>query len=471
MSTLKLRLDIWGFEGSLPNYGVVTNIYDVTHDPRERKSKRNIEIPAGAIGESVFRHVELEPGRYVIEAVLPSGQVIDDEVSVQESAEPQEVRLQTPETPHEWLGWQHFVGNVRQDAESYRRQLPTIAQRATVNIRTDIVSAVTLPVDVQDTAGISTASAFVSRGLFSVIPSSRDVEPRRPLSDFFSFSELDPPTRCMGPLTPPVWARDETSHIYFFKNHPGPREDHILGLNMSSDDYRQPRFERHYLFIQGENIPPQFCVLPVPWKQGPYYPEEAVVEALVRPIKVEPDVSPGSDPGYRVSIGVPDPVVGSVIGYLGTGELPAAATILSTAREMLFHKYDNPLAAAAGAYVLLATEKSDNPDYWHGWIRNLMNSFRWLPDGAIQHAWDKLSHQMNEDDRLEARTCLLEGYRRGLPFYSRGVKLLLDGLTLFANDAQAAEKPDKEVEEALRTVRKLALRTNMRQPFTTVLLQ
>jgi hypothetical protein len=49
--------------------------------------------------------------------------------------------------------------------------------------------------------------------------------------------------------------------------------------------------------------------------------------------------------------------------------------------------------------------------------------------------------------------------------------MLMDGLTLFANDARAEGHADEEIEDALRTVRPLALRTNMRQPFTTVLLR
>lgn len=481
MSILKLRLDIWGLGSSHADsevLTVVTNIYDVTHDIGERKSKRNIEIPVGDSGESVYQDVELEPGRYVIEAVLPSGQVINDEVSIQESAEPQKVRLQTPVTSHEWLGWQHFVGNVRQDAESYKSQMPTITQKAPINIRTDLVSAVSLPdyIDyIQDTADISTASELVSRGLFSIMPSSKDVKPSSSLSDLFPFDQLNPPARCKGPLKPVGWAQDQISQMYFFKNHPEPGQDHIVGLNMSSDHYHQPRFERHYLFIRGENIPAQYCVLPVPWMQIKPM-EEAVVQALVRPIMVDPDVPPGGDPGYRVAISVVDRILGSVIGYLSTGALPNAATIVKKeprgeAQELLYYKLDNPLAAAAGAYVLLTTEDSDDPKHWHRWVSNLMNWFHWLPDGAIQHAWVRLRHQKNESDRLEARESLLKGYRRGLPFYSRGVKLLLDGLTLFANDAEAAKKQDREVEEALRTVRKLALRTSMRQPFTTVLLR
>jgi hypothetical protein len=50
------------------------------------------------------------------------------------------------------------------------------------------------------------------------------------------------------------------------------------------------------------------------------------------------------------------------------------------------------------------------------------------------------------------------------------VVYLLDGLTRFKNDAERKDKTDQEVDEAHKLIQVLALRTNMRQPFTTVLL-
>ena len=82
----------------------------------------------------------------------------------------------------------------------------------------------------------------------------------------------------------------------------------------------------------------------------------------------------------------------------------------------------------------------------------------------------KLGRQGGEESLRQARASLLEGYRRGLPLYSQGVRLLLDGLTLFANEARAVDDRDLPVEEALQAVREWALRTNMRQPFTSLVL-
>jgi hypothetical protein len=143
------------------------------------------------------------------------------------------------------------------------------------------------------------------------------------------------------------------------------------------------------------------------------------------------------------------------------GALPTAERLFDQAREMLFRKLSNPLAASGGGYVLLGTEHSSGPKEWHGWISNLMNWFDWLPDGAIQHGWLKLKHRKSGDDLAEARDALFTAYRRGLPFYSVGLQWLIDGLTLFAPH-------DRDAEEMLQNVYRVAARTNPNEPFTIV---
>jgi hypothetical protein len=183
------------------------------------------------------------------------------------------------------------------------------------------------------------------------------------------------------------------------------------------------------------------------------------------PASTTPPDNRSSRDGFTVSIAVPDRRIGSVIGYLGSGLLPTAEKLLKTATNMLYDKMVNPIAAAAGAYVMVFAEQSGERDKWHQWVENLMTSFPWLPDGAILHAWLKLSYGNKDNDLILARRSLLEAYRRGLPFYSKGVRMLMDGLILFANDA---DHKDVEIENALKVIRKIAMNTNMRQPFTTV---
>jgi hypothetical protein len=453
-------------EEDSPAFGVVANIYDISDRPGKRKNIRGLVIPAGSRGFS--EDIELDSGKYIFEAILPSGEIVSEEVFVEDSSEPLELLLFASPTPHEWLSWQHFIGNVAQ-REAYEAQFfPSpmanvtyrgVEEKATFDVRTDLVLVLTPSPDQsgpyffsETEMEISRPSSLVSRGYFSAIPSLKNAESTKSLSEFIQFDELDTPALIKGPLTP--YDYDEISQVY--------RTD----TGAASFDYRADRFERQYLFIRGEGIPAQYSVVPTPWMQVDGR-GEAVVETFVRHTALDSDVSSGVDPGYRMSILVKDGVVGSVIGYLGTGDLPAAATMINEkAKDMIFLKLTNPLAAAAGAYVLLSTQRLSQIEDWQEWVYNLMKWFPWLSDGAIQHAWIKMKQQEME----EARASLLEGYRRGLPFYSKGLSLLLDGLTLFANDARAEKNPDEEVEEALQLVRRLALHTNMRQPFTTILL-
>jgi hypothetical protein len=231
--------------------------------------------------------------------------------------------------------------------------------------------------------------------------------------------------------------------------------------------------ERHYLFLRGQEIQPQYCVLPTPWPQAPGFGESADVEVLIHRQPADQKQQSFADPGYRLAVTVNDQLLGTVIGYLGAGDLPSAGKLLAhiedLAEDILLHKMGNPLAAAAGAYVLLGNQHTAKQERWHHWIGNLAEGYRWLPDGAIQHAWVKLRHQKVAGNLEEARASLLEGFRRGLPFYSQGVRLLVDGLTLFANDARAADTRDKEVESALRSVRRWSRQINVRQAFTCML--
>ena len=465
MSKLRLRLNISDLD-ELHKSGVIANIYDISDRPGKKKTLRDLVIPAGPSLEPHrrFEEISLDPGQYVVEAILPSGEAISEEIAIKESAEPQELELRAEESPHEWLRWHQFSGTVDQKAEVYQVRRRSIRdKRTTVQPQSYLVSAVTPPTRGR-TTDLSEPSALVSRGFFFALESLKNREPSKHLLDTMLASKPADHVSISEPLQP--FFSDEIYEVHSFNSDTVRQTNHRPDYGYG---YHTDRFDRHYLFIMGQGIPPQYCVLPVPWIEF-YQGGEAQIEALLRHTIADPNISTGADSGYRLSVVVRSPLVGSVIGYLGRGNLPAAATILKQARDMLFGKMANPLAAAAGAYVLLSTEQSDKKEDWHCWVRNLMDIFPWLPDAAIQHAWVMLHYYNDKNGIMEARDNLLAGYRRGLPFYSKGVSLLLEGLTLLANDARTEERQDQEVEEALKITRQLALRTNMRQPFTTVLL-
>lgn len=69
-------------------------------------------IAEHAISSIKIQEISVEPGKYLVRAKLPSGEVITRQVSITQPDGVKEVILKTPETPNEWLEWQYFLGNT-----------------------------------------------------------------------------------------------------------------------------------------------------------------------------------------------------------------------------------------------------------------------------------------------------------------------------------------------------------------------
>jgi hypothetical protein len=206
---------------------------------------------------------------------------------------------------------------------------------------------------------------------------------------------------------------------------------------------------RDYVAIpQGDTV--ELVVLPTPWINVATG-QESIVE-----IFVQQGVSVSD---FATSISVRDERLGVLLGYLSSGALGAAREIADTARDTLYGKTMNELAAAAGAYAMVGTATDSKVHEWHGWVGNLANWFQWLPDGAIQQGRLLLQLRRNTKDFDDARKSLKDAYRRGLPFYSLGVRWLLEGLERIA-------PKDPEAEAMLDNVRALAWRIHPQSPFT-----
>jgi hypothetical protein len=440
MSTLRITLRPSLYNVKL-ELGAIANIYDVTAaSGKARKSLRDQVIRD-------ITDIKLDPGQYMVEAILPSGETYYDEVTLSDVNDFKDVIVGS-RSPHEWLALQHFVGNTRRKAvrdDSIRARTLTLDHQP-LHAHSGLVSIPT-----KQTVTNADERSNIIRGYFTenkkISALSSGSSLMTAFSDIASVQDVRPALA------------DQNSLVFEFSS---PMMSYLPSQYRFQGNYQTTHFVRHYFVAYGDDLVPYYGVLPVPWIQD--HNQELPIQALVQ----LPARSRGLRNAFTVSMTVPDRRVGSVIGYLGTGQIPTAVKLLKTATNMLYDKMVNPIAAAAGAYVMVFAEQSHERDEWHQWVENLMTWFPWLPDGAILHAWLKLSYGNKENDLSIARRSLLEGYRRGLPFYSKGVKMLMDGLTLFANDA---EHNDAEIEEALKVIRKVAMNTNMRQPFTTVSLQ
>jgi hypothetical protein len=210
---------------------------------------------------------------------------------------------------------------------------------------------------------------------------------------------------------------------------------------------------RWYVCISGEDSF-ELVSLPVPWfsiRTG-----EVPVELLIQQ---------SADGSLTAGFSVLDGDFGTALGYMARGSLQSAMHLAArgSALEMLFAKFENPLGAAAGGYLLLGTEVDRDKKRWHQWIQNLNKYFPWLPDGAVQEAWLSLRQGSSPRNVENAFRCLSEAYRRGLPYFSFGLQWMVDGLTLVSEQYE-------EANEMLRYVQRAAWRVNTSQPFTSLAL-
>jgi hypothetical protein len=144
----------------------------------------------------------------------------------------------------------------------------------------------------------------------------------------------------------------------------------------------------------------------------------------------------------------------ALLGFLHAGQAAAADALLAQAEEALFEKTENPVFAAAGAFVLLAHSNDTNARRrpgWRGWIRNLNARFPWLPDGAVAEAqmywrYGDVNASDQEFDIERLRQLALTAVRRGLPYLTLGAKTLTEIVTVIARDDEHAQRTGEAVE-------------------------
>jgi hypothetical protein len=384
-----------------------------------------VDVP---VGDDATRHRKLtvEPGRYEVSAVLPSGEFVSRVVDVGEDDENVDAALDAGTSPHEWLSWQQWSGNI---ADPHSRQsAPVLAAQPT-------------PADIT----------------FIRVPAS-GAAPREPLWTALAdaLAELQP-AHSIAPdsITPPSASTGFVDVMH---------DPAYVAVRLPRGVGGGP--ERAYLFVtlHGQTM---LCAMPWPWPQSDHS-GEALVETVIAE-----EMDPLDGPSWSARTIVRDHRVASLLSYFSSGEQRTARELVAPARGLLFGKQMNSLAATAGAYILVGewidestrgTMKHD----WMDWVRNLSSWFPWIPDGAILEGWLALRMRGREPNIEQARAALLEAERRGIPLYSAGVRRLVDGLMLIAGTRTRTDTPDPELHAALTRVRQLAWQIDPGQPFTCV---
>jgi hypothetical protein len=415
---IRLQTDHFEVEEQIQQ-GAVANIYPAEPGPggqAQERAHRGVAIPTD---RKSWQVVSLDPGRYLVEAVLPSGDIASDEITVGEGQRV-DVDLKAGDAPHEWLSWQHLLGNVS-DRGAYPTGIETTARPP---------QAYWVAAQPQH-PGEGRAEVW----MWPLLAEERGLSVHA-LAERLAGT---PPT----PITPVM--EDPAVQLYRVAGE-GP----LFGWAAPAAD-GGPTEQRRYLLVDTEQGV-EVASIPAPWvnvETG----EQATIEVLVRKQPAKGQAA--------VSVTVRDPTLGSAVGYMTLGALPTAKRFFDLARELLYYKMTNPVAAAGGGYVLLATEHGSDAKVWHSWIENLRNWLEWLPDGAVQHGWLRLRHGRSDTDLEAARDALFTAYQRGVPLYSAGLQWLLDGLTVFASD-------DPQAQGMLEQVRRVAWRASVQEPFTVV---
>lgn len=416
MAQVTVTVEKW-LEGQTTRPSILARVYPLDLPGDAPAKPRSMMISAG--GGQAGVSVDLPAGKYLFEAYLPNGDVATETVTVNDGANAPVV-LRAADSPHEWLSWQHLTGY----SPTWTPSVKGTGARA---VELHVVTSADAP------AALPQALVGVWKGA-----------PPRSLR----WTPIKVPARAEPRSARPIVDARLSVTAYLFG--PGPWQDG----------------ERYYgLVAKPPAGPPLLAVLPLPWHQADFS-GNALVDVIVdsRDAKAK-----GREWPLRVSVVVRDNVMASVFGYLSSGDLPAAGRVVEEqAVDMLYQKGENPLAAAGGAYALVRMPiDPKRPPVWVPWLQNLRYRFEWLPDGAILDGWAHLNGIGRPPNMAEAANAFVTAAQRGLPVYSAGVKQLFEGLTRVEANVGAAARP-AGFAEAFEFARRMALRVDVRQPFTVV---
>ncbi len=184
-----------------------------------------------------------------------------------------------------------------------------------------------------------------------------------------------------------------------------------------------------------------------PWRMSLLPPAERV-QLLLK----HDDIEKSDGRGLSVVADSLDFRIETVTRYLQRGDFDSLKTVgekvYEDAESMLFYKRRNPLAAAVGAYFLLATQSYDR---LHNWPNNFAEWMDWLPDSAVIHGWQLLK-QPGKKNMKKALERFVDATQRGIPCFSIGLRYLYDGLDYLRRVYQGDKKIQKKIRPALNKV-------------------
>ncbi|MET7754682.1 hypothetical protein ABZT27_08205 [Streptomyces sp. NPDC005389] len=391
-------------------------------------SLRNVLIPCGRSPEPTSYPVA--PGRYLVSATLPSGMVLTkDAEAVEGRSAP--VDFDMTDSPYGTHAWQYLMGNI--EPERVYHGATEVPLPESVASRSMVAPAVGedgfLP---ESAVEVSARATWVGDSL----PARWSYASMLALEQDPAMPSVAPliARSAPRPLPAPAESGADVTPLYRF----GP-DGPVPAPGGAAPAPGGPVGERQFLVVEAAGAV-RLVTLPLPWGTSD-------VEVLVN-LRQSPT-------GSAVAVTVRDPRLGAGLAYLAQGALDRAAQLLTDVEKALRSDPPNPLAAAAGSYVLLGTDHRTGETHWDPWLRLLADRHPWLSDGAILRAV-RLLRRPGADPQ-EARNGLIDAFDRGIPFYTLGLTWLADGLAAYPDDPECASRLDQ--------VRRLSWLADMREPF------
>jgi hypothetical protein len=179
----------------------------------------------------------------------------------------------------------------------------------------------------------------------------------------------------------------------------------------------------HLLQVGGSNVPWRFVALPT---AGP-------CRVLLTP---NDSKDPRADP-LKILVTSYRNDAETLLEFLARDAVRAANTMANSvemAVSLFGEKFEDPIAAVAGAYYLLRIEDAERVPLL--WWQNLSRNFSWIPDTAILHCVYLLRLGL-EDERArnEAIDLFKACLNRGWPVYEEGLHLLQEAGSLLRHIA------------------------------------
>ncbi|MGJ5208137.1 hypothetical protein [Bradyrhizobium sp. HKCCYLR20261] len=398
MSAFALRLDLT--DGDEIPIGAVTRIQGYADGAPKEVVYRQLSIP---VSKTATARVEVPPGRYVIQAILPSGKILQEERRVGGEDVVTVVFASPPR--RDWLRWQDYsaampqldlpvatpvelsrlgrVGQVMQSLPYLDKILGVVMGRAPRRFPDDATgtaSAEMPKVRIASMAKIDGAAAWNALAL----------SPPEAGSNEAGFN----PVRREGPL-----ALYEISTVKSFAG----RQWLVVAL----DD--------------GVEV----VSFPFPWHDKDLPAAELLVDQSA------------TSALCRSSLVVRDGTSASLLAYLGRGNPEPALEVVhqvSAGSSMLSRSNvsSNPFVFCAASYIRLMNNESAPPEELS--FEEGMELFPWLPDVAVIRAQSMIR---NGDDRGNIVRALHSAYGRGIPYFAAGVQHLREALAMVAGeDAQ-----------------------------------